>query len=107
MAEGNISGNVDSDDWLINGNNSLGPAYPNPASQVANVMFSISEQMYVTIIIFDQEHEIVDYLLLNELKSAGNHVVYWVVPENVNDIFRCVIHTSTGLHGHGDILVQP
>ncbi|MFC1887433.1 Ig-like domain-containing protein [Candidatus Cloacimonadota bacterium] len=104
--QGNLTGNIDPDDWLQFGDNSFGPAYPNPASQVSNLTFNISEAMEVTAIIINQDHEIVEVVLDNQLLQQGDHTYYWVVPQNINDIYRCVIHTSTDLHTHGDILVQ-
>jgi Big-like domain-containing protein len=104
--QGVLIGNIDEDDWLVSGDNSFGPAFPNPASQVSNLVFTISEEMEVTILIIDQDHELVETILDNQVLPQGSHNYYWVVPKNINDIFRCVIHTSTGLHTHGDILVQ-
>jgi hypothetical protein len=99
-------GEPDPDDWHLSGDTTVGPAFPNPCATFATIMYSLPSQQRVSMIVLNRNYEIVETLMAQELKSNGDHMLEWIAPANVNDIFRVVFHAEDGTHAHGDIEVQ-
>ncbi len=109
-ALGELTGNIDPDDWHFEVAKdyalSFGPAYPNPLDEACFIPFSLTEAEEITMIIINQDHEIIDVLLNNHQYDPGTYFKSWSAPANVNDIFRCIFHAADSLHWYGDLLVE-
>ena len=103
-------GNIDDDDWNFGEGivgTTFGPGFPNPANLYCNIPFTLEEEQYITIIIINDDHDIIDVLCNKELYQAGDdHFKTFQPPANVSDIYRVIFHISQDQHWHGDVLVE-
>jgi len=104
-------GNIDSDDWHFGdqylGEITFGTAFPNPCTEAVTINFTVTEGLpTVSMIVLDTNYDIVEVLIDNATLTAGDKTETWIVPSNVNDIYRVVFHVSDGSHYHGDIIVE-
>jgi len=107
---GEIVGNVDDDDWHFEINKdysvTFGPGFPNPAGLYCNIPFHLNEEQYVSMVIINDNPEIINAIYNKHLLPAGDHYVEWQPPANVSNIYRVIFHVSQDQHWHGDILVE-
>ena len=106
-----VDGNIDSDDWHFGeqylGEITFGTAFPNPCSEAVTINYTITEGLpKVSMIVLNTNHDIIEVLIDNVNLSSGDKTETWVVPANVNDIYRVIFHASDGSHYHGDIIVE-
>ena len=64
------------DNNLISEDFILYPNYPNPFNPVTNIKFSLPEDQFVKINIFNMKGQLVNKLV-NEKRPAGVHTVHW------------------------------
>ena len=99
-------GDPDPDDWVLVGETTAGPAFPNPCTTFATIMYTLPSSQHVSMIVLNRDYEIVETLMAQEVQTADDHSYEWIAPANVNDIYRVVFHAEDGTHVHGDIEVQ-
>ena len=102
---------VDPDDWCAGSAQEpgLGPVYPNPASASMVISFSLPDSAYVTLVIIDQNCEIVRTLYSGG-KLAGTYPIAWEGSDNSGqrlpaDIYRCLFQADE-FTCHGDIQLE-
>ena len=55
----------------------LSDAYPNPFNPITNIEFSITQEEYISIKIYDVMGKLVDILADNQKFERGNHILTW------------------------------
>jgi hypothetical protein len=107
---GESVGNIDDDDWHYEPARdytvTFGPAFPNPASTYCNIPYHLDEPEYISMIVINSDHQIIDVLYNKFFHDSGDDYAEFSTPENVSDIYRVIFHVSDDKHWHGDILVE-
>ncbi len=98
---------VDDEDPILPIYFSFGAAYPNPVivSGAFNIPFTLPKSTHVYIYVINKDYKIIS-VVLNELKSAGTHVVS--IPSKSlgpAGVYR-VVFESEGIYCKGDIWVK-
>jgi hypothetical protein len=101
----------DPDDWCYGSAQEpgLSRAYPNPASGPLTIGFSLPASSEVSLLIMDQNCEIVRTLLAGT-KDAGSYVVIWDCKDDSGQdlptgIYRCLFQAE-GFACHGDVQLE-
>ena len=66
----------------------------NEINAASTIRFSLPQQSFVSLIIYDLNNEVVDKLISNEIKTAGTYSYTWAT-SYYNGVFKCKLFTSS------------
>ena len=71
----------------------LGMAYPNPFNPSTNITFSLENDGYTNIAIYDIKGRLIDELI-NDFKVAGNYEITWNAVNNSSGVYFVVMNVN-------------